>query len=287
MTDFVPAEKAMPVREPSTANLMIDSIDRNNINNTTCANFTISKQNSLLNGFFTRIATSEVVLDWNEPNIPSNLATNAGQLDISGGSTYNVTVPVGFYNASQLIDAVIQRFNDISGTTSTAFVVNTATSPISVSATNASVAWRIFIGGINSFQNTSYVPAGGSRTLDGIADLRNIKYIDFVSPELTYNQELKDSSTNIAVRDVLCRWYMEWDNPVVYDKYGFPIFMGYSSFQVRRIFSPPKQIRWEPNMPIGQVSFQLYRDSGLIALQPFVVQNSLTNWRMTLQVSEV
>jgi hypothetical protein len=289
MTDFVPAEKAMPVREPSTANLMVDSLDRNNINSTTCANFSISKSNSLMNGFFTRVGVTEVVFDWLEPNINSTYATNVATLDISGGSTYNVSVPVGFYTVAQLLDAVVQRFNDISGTTTTAFVINNAVSPPTLSATNAAIAWNILIaaGYINGFQSALYTPAGGVRYLDGVADLRLYKYIDFVSPELTYNQDLKDGATNNSARDVLTRWYMEWDNPAPLDKYGYPIAMGTTSFQVRRLFSPAKQIRWEPNQPLGQVSFQLYVNSGLISLQPLQITNNLTNWRMTLQMSEV
>ena len=293
MTDFVPAEKAMPVREPSTANLTIDSVDRNNFGNTTSASFSISKPNSILNGFFTRIATSEVVLDWLEPNINASFATNCVTLDISGASPVSVSVPVGFYNVAQILDAAVQRLNDISGTTSTAFVINNAVSPPTLKATNGALYWSIQIAagnGINGFMGIGagyYTSPGGSVYLDGVADIRRVRYIDFVSPELTYNQELKDSSTNPVVHDALCRWYMEWDNPVAYDKYGYPIFMGYSAFQVRRLFSPPKQIKWEPNMPLGQLSFQLYKDGQTPTGQALVITNPQTNWRMTLQVSEV
>lgn len=284
MASFVPSEKAFPIRQPSTANLMIDSVDRNNLNNTTAADFSINKNNSILNGFFTRIATSEVVFDWLEPNVSD--ITNTASVDISGGTNHPITISPGFYTVAQYIDAILLQFNDISGATGTLFTTNA--SPPYIQASNPAVSWRIVAGlPVESLNLTAYVPAGGRLYLDGLADLREYRYIDFVSSDLTLNQELKDGSTNVANRDVLCRWYFEWDNPPSIDKYGYPIQMGYNSFMVRRIFSPPKQIKWDPSQPIGQLSFQLFTNGGLIALQPLVLTNPLTNWRMTLQVSEV
>jgi hypothetical protein len=68
--------------------------------------------------------------------------------------------------------------------------------------------------------------------------------------------------------------------------------MGYSAFQVRRIFSPPKQIRWEPNLPVGNLAFQVYgnRSGGESELLDFALISNAggnINWLMTLQVSEV
>ena len=117
-------------------------------------------------------------------------------------------------------------------------------------------------------------------------DLRNYSYIDFLSSQLTYNQKLKDASTNAADNNVLCRWYFAWDNPPQLDGYGFPILQGYTSFVERRLFNPPKQIRWESNMPIGQLSFQIVDENGFLlsATEPNI--GAYFTWQMTLQVSE-
>jgi hypothetical protein len=70
--------------------------------------------------------------------------------------------------------------------------------------------------------------------------------------------------------------------------------MGYEPFYLRRIFNPPKQIAWENNMPIGQLSFQVIGSTIIndqIAQEQTVVSGLLSdivlgNWLMTLQVSE-
>lgn len=99
--------------------------------------------------------------------------------------------------------------------------------------------------------------------------------------QLTYNQAVKDASTSPNERDVLCRWYFDYDNQTPTDGYGFPILMGYAPFCLRRLFNPPKQIQWETNIPVGNLSFQLYDDDGTL-----VPVNSRTEYLMTLQVSE-
>jgi hypothetical protein len=57
--------------------------------------------------------------------------------------------------------------------------------------------------------------------------------------------------------------------------------MGYEPFTLRRTFSPPKQIRWDMIQPVGNLSFELYRDGGTIC-----PMSSTTNWLATLQISE-
>ena len=125
-----------------------------------------------------------------------------------------------------------------------------------------------------------YTPAVGIGIAQ--ADLRPFRYIDFVSTQLTYNQNVKDASTATIVRDVLARWYFAYDQPPTLDEYGFPILMGYSAFCLRRTFSPPKQIKWESNMPVGNLTFQLYNSAGEL-----IETEADTSWQMTLQISEV
>ena len=298
MVDFVPNERATPIRVPSTANLMIDSIDRDELSPW---DFQITKNYSILNGFFTRIGTTEVVLEWCQPNISSSLGNNQLVIDVSGtgGNTYSgtetITFTEGFYTVAQALGRLTSLLNDISGTTGMTFgtATNALTNQVQVisvggdwaiNAASAGLALALQIG----------LPVGLNNTLTSIhsivcPDLRPYRYIDFVSAQLTYNQDLKDSSTNNIVRDVLCRWYFDWYTPPDLDSLGFPIFMGYTAFRARRLFNPPKQIKWSPNQPIGNLSFQVYGntvfggDPELVPLIPY----AKSNWLMTLQVSEV
>jgi len=282
--DFVPSEKATPIREPSTANLMIDSADRNPefiFPN----DFSITKTNSILNGFFTRIGTTEVVLDWFQENISPGDITDSLVATVTAGATpgtYTFNAPTGFYTQAQLIQWMIIKLNSIPGGI-TWTVSSTVGSGVAVIASgnitigfSGSIASKLKI----TSAPVAYGPGDGFPIF--AVDLRLYSYIDFVSTQLTYNQNVKDASTAKIVRDVLCRWYFAFDQPPTFDTYGFPILMGYTPFCLRRLFSPAKQIKWEGNMPVGNLSFQVYQPNGDLANM-----NYRTNFQMTLQASEV
>lgn len=286
MVDFVPAERSTTIRQPSTANLQLDSFDRNVINPTPW-NFQINRGNSILNGFFTRIGTTEVVLEWNLANIQPALDNST--LDISFNNTvYTVPFSTGFYDVALVLDEIVDYMNTITSTTD--WSVKTVGGVIGLDVSGG--VFRVLPGNLQQQLALGLVTTGFKPI--NRPDLRPWRYLDFISSQLTYNQELKDSSTCPIVRDVLCRWYMAWDNPPDIDKYGFPILMGYTPFTARRIFNPPKQIKWDENQPIGQLSFEVYGQSEfyptgklLSEIYTTALSNTHTNWLMTLQVSEV
>ena len=293
--DFVPAEKGVPIRQPATANLMIDSADRVNLNNAPyySALFQITKNQSILNGFFTRIGTTEVVLEWYSPNIDSRYGNNQVVIDLSGGApgggtvtnaTY--TIPARFATAEEAYDLLVGYLNTAGSTLTPAVTWTAAAAPnggvLLTPSADVYVAVTSTLGQLLYMPQTlTLVTAANGFTITIAPDLRPTRYLDFVSAQLTYNQDLKDGSTALANRDVLCRWYFAFDQPTTYDGYGFPILMGYAPFVLRRLFNPPKQIRWDPKQPVGNIGFEVYTDQGTL-LQP----NYTTNWLMTLQVSE-
>lgn len=293
--NFIPNEKATPIRYPSTANLMLDSADRSSFFSSAW-DFQISKPNSIMNGFFTRIGATEVVLEWCEDNVKVDNSGAQIKIDISGVSpnTYNgqqtisivnSPLPGGKFTVADALNAICKKLNDLSGTTGATFAVSTTFAPGQVGIlcsgavcriykTGYSLPTRLDLGATALFTNFFYVLC---------PDLRPHRYLDFVSPQLTYNQDLKDNSTASIVRDVLVRWYFDEDVPEQLDQYGFPILMGYTRFCRRRIYNPPKQIRWDSKQPLGNMAFQVFDDNG--NLLPQSDQN--TNWLMTLQFSEV
>lgn len=304
MTEFIPAEKGVPIRQPSTANFMISSADRaswNPLSNGSPFNFQIQRNASLLNGFFTRISTSEVVLDWCEPNIaPATsgfTSTDNFSVDISGG-TFNgqtgaVVIPTGFYTVENVLDAIVAGLNtDLSGGL---FDVTTVNGQVFLSITESgatfsvqggsNLPWMLGLIAYGVGQNSPY----SANQLVRSPDLRRYTFLDFISNDLTYNQELKDASSKRIIKDVVCRWYMSYDNPVAEDGLGFPILMGYKPFSVRRLFSPAKQIRWSPNQPIGNLAFEVWANAARSQNDYYQLYttNTATEWLMTLQVSEV
>ena len=259
MTEFVPSEKGTPIRFPSTANLYIDSLDRSGGSS---SDFLISKNQNILTGFFTRLAVQEVVLDWCVPNIRAVNENNTFTVDVSGSGVQTITLPDDFYNVKQALDTIVSYLNTAYGNTD-------------FSITPTPTGSGVFLTNVNDYTITE---TNLSRLLNitGAEDatikskfvecpkLLNTVYIDFVSNQLTYNQDLKDASTAPIVRDTLYRWYFAWDNEPSYDAYGYPILQGYRSFIQRRNIAFPKQIKWDNIQPIGQVAFQVYDDGGTI-----------------------
>jgi len=284
-------DKAVTIRYPSTANLMVDSEDRP-LSNLSPFNFQIYKPQSIMNGFFTRVGTTEVVLEWCEENINSTLGNNI-IVDISGVSPnthqdqHIITLNAGTYTIAQALDAIVLQLNDLSGTTGTIFAISTlnpnggtyltATGGLFY-LTETALANRLGIANTDNPGPGFYAP----NALIDCGDLRPYRYIDFVCPDLTYNQEVKDNSTQAKQTDVLCRWYFSYDEQNILDKYGFPILMGYTQFVTRRLFNPPKQIKWDSNIPLGSLSFQVLNEDGEIV----PVSSFDSNWLMTLQFSE-
>lgn len=278
MVDYMPAEKGVAIRMPSVANLMVDSENRNAASYVSPWQFQITKPQALLNGFFTRIAATEVVLDWFEPNILTGL-NDQFTIEVTSTSTsYTVTLKQGTYTVEQALDAIVTELN-AAGTGLTWSITGIGAN-CTLSATGAFTITETFLSLKLSFDDSA--PSATNFYLFG-PDLRPTRYLDFMSSDLTYNQNVKDGTTNQYDNNVLCRWYFAWDNPPVLDGYGFPILMGYTEFCCRRLFSPAKQIKWEPNMPIGNLNFKVVNDEN--ELPQYELPG--TSWQMTLQLSEV
>ena len=276
-------EQVITFRQPATANLMLDSADRNP--GSTWANFLISRNQSILNGFFTRIGVTEMVLEWNTINVGNSDAI-PGDFSViidPSGTPLTVTINLipSFYTVSECMDEIAAELtlgapgysfswvqvNDVWG-------LECETSPGNV-PTDFQVQSSVLANRLTIELQTN------TRAEIFTPDLRPYRYLDFTSFQLTYNQDLKDSSTATTVRDVLLRWYFAYDSPSSLDAKGFPILMGYTPFVLRRLYNPPKQIKWDRIQPLGNLEFQVYNDNGVA-----LFGDNASNWLMTLQVSE-
>lgn len=276
MSSYGP-DKAVTIRYPATANLMIDSADRDVARNPSAFDFQITKSQSIQNGFFTRVGTTEVVLEWCEPNIVNEEII----FDISGASVRsNQTITFAGLNATveQLLSAIVDLMSPFNGCTFSVGIVDgfvgidCSGGKFQVVSTPLALKLGLAIGG----------GLASRQVISGCTDIRNYRYIDITAPQLTYAQDLKDNSTQSVNRDVLCRWYFAEDTPENLDGLGFPILQGYVPFVRRRMFNPPKQIKWDSNLPLGNLQFQVFDEAGDL-LPP---SEKDTQFLMTLQLSE-
>ena len=285
-------EKGVLLKLPATANLMIDSNDAGLISSPW--SFQITKNQPLINGYFTRIGATEMVLEWCRPNISADASNNwitvVVQSNIYPATAHTITVTPGFYNAKQMIDTIISEINDISGGAwggTLSFVQYVDGWAIDVSGAGAQV---YFEPSQLLLPQVALIDLLGIHPQDQLADrftfecldLRRYRYLDFVSEVLTSVQDVKDASTQRVNRDVLLRWYFAEDVPENLDGYGFPILQGYTPFVRRRLYNPPKQIKWEQNLQVGNITFAVYDEAG----QLLPDESDESEWLMTLQLTE-
>jgi hypothetical protein len=124
-------------------------------------------------------------------------------------------------------------------------------------------------------------------------------YLDFTSPQLSSQQDVKDSSTDITTPDSIYRWIFADDTANTYDTYGYPILQCYKPFVQRRYLAFPKQIRWDPLIPLGQIQFRVLTNGGDTLTYGYQDPNNVVNpltapkygqgfdYQMLMLVSEV
>ena len=348
MTEYLPTEKGVPIRMPSTALFPISSADRfpdiatqRTQLGDSPYDFLITRSASLLNGFFTRIAVSEINFPWNFPNINGYLNTNRLFFDVSGtgANTLNVvnhevSLTAGdqagvFATCGELafiLEAVLDSDPTI-GSPGVDWTVGfeVPDNPISAPGFFIDASGAVFKvrpdASVNPRQRQLFdmmglrsysVPGESSPQVFNCEIYNKIhrssrfpsmlprKYIDIVSENLTYNQDLKDSSSAPVYRDTMCRLYLTpepgimpyswgwYDNSQTgaSDISGTELWnWGARPFSIQRQFVVPKQIKWSAQQPIGQIRVQVYDDSStLLPAQPEISDD---DWYMTLQVSEV
>ena len=321
----------MTERSPSYAILAIDSEDRfkdytqQNSSaifgyNDSPYNFQITKNESMMNGFFTRLALTEINFPWVLPNINPKTNTILFDYSIAGvpqpQATITLSPSVGFFRPSQIaanlqtqiraLDPALNAFVVSYGANNLPrFVflrnnpaVQIAFSPLpynsSVYPYPATTKQLYNLLGLDL--NRSGTPAVlVNDIVGGFTYCQAYRYVDITSPQLTYNQALKDTMSQTIVRDTLCRLYLG-DGPYTGTSTlspADPDFCppGCAPFTIYRQFANPKFIRWLPNQPVqGNLQFTVYDDAGELFgdLGPSVAnpRSFEANWSMTLLVSE-
>ena len=336
-----PTQQATTVRAAATALFCVDSADRFktyteesaattiNAYNASPYDFSIVKNESLMNGFFTRLAVSEVQIPWNVPNI--NYKTNSIVLkySIGGGPTQTTILQfdTGFYAPQEFANS-----NGVGGIPTN----NLQDAMIAVDPAFANIkvdyisSTKFFVRCVPANPNLQFAfdemsygsvwPYNAAKTTQlfhmlGFKDNNKVlaatqvsrvstffqytRYIDITCPQLTYNQGLKDTTTQQASKDTLCRIYLSdgaFNQDTAFDTATFSP-PGCSPFIIHRQFTNPKYIYWSPNQPIqGNLQFQVVDSDGAILgkYEPapgnieytLIEQDIGQDWAMSILVSE-
>jgi hypothetical protein len=314
---------AQTIRQASTALLTIDSEDRYanfiqaRAGPTSPYNFAITKTESLMPGFMTRIGITEVVFPWVIPNI--NTKTSEITLQYQVGAAPIALLPVSIipgFNTPAQIAALIQAFVAVTIPTFT-MTYGSGDDPVFAYESGAPGTTVAFLPlAYNSaaypypsttkqlfdllgFTNKNSILATGGNGVYTLA--QGFRYIDIVCNQLTNSQAQKDQTSQAIARDMLCRIYLgdgggTGQSTVQASNAAFSP-PGCAPMTIYRSFPFPKQIQWIPNQNIpGYLQFSVYDDAGApldeaIALvgggaPGLAYTTQALEWSMTMQVSE-
>ena len=320
---------AVTERSPSYAILAIDSEDRfkdydeargttEGDYNSSPYNFQITKNESMMNGFFTRLALTEINFPWMIPNINGRTYEVGFEYQIGAAPPVSVLLDIdyGFYKPSEIalelqtliraLDPALATFNMVYGDSLSLanaghIPVFSYSCPLNVTCAflplpnndpsypfPATVKQLFDLLGFTA-ENIILDAAGSGRATYAQA----IRYVDVVCSQLTYNQALKDTMSQTTARDTLCRLYLG-DGPYTGTSTMDPTDPefcppGCAPFTIYRQFTNPKFIRWLPNQPVqGNLVFEVYDDNGerLDNIGALGYETDGGNWSMTLLVSE-
>jgi hypothetical protein len=302
----------MDIRMPSTALLGVSSADRyKNIQNVGTAavgrtdpySFSLRSNQNYLAGYFTRIALTEFQMNWTLPTITVN---NCKIRLKYAGVDYIINIPnrgllvvglpesSGWYTPTSLATMLQAAIRLATG--NAAFTVTSdATGAFTAQSNNGAIfAFSPFVDNTRPEAFGLWNMMGwygnglpiAAKHEGGIPTMLRTQFVDVVCSQLTYAQDVKDADTGNQSKDVLARIYLS--NPGITSD---PELVGSAPFGIYRDFSTPKQIKWERNLPIGQMTFSLYDDQGyeLNAGTDFTSGEAGINgdWNITLLVSEV
>lgn len=296
-------DTAITQRPTSTAILAIDSEDRfatyddNRLaglgsRNESPYNFTISRSESLMNGFFTRLGVTEVVFPWVIPNINRRSNSIVVGYRIGAGPTAinTLTLDEGFMTPSQIASTIqtiirsyapqLAAFTMTYGIQTTGafpqnlpvfeYKTNDATVEINFAPISPFVYPYDYARSKQLFDVLGFSTENTSMKVNGMGGptyCQSIRYIDIVCSQLTYNQPLKDTMSQEIARDVLCRIYVAGgpgEQSTVLPSSSTFCPPGCAPTTIYRDFAQPKQIAWIPNQPVpGYLRFEVFDDMGV------------------------
>ena len=312
----------VPMRAPSVAVFTVDTADRYKLNeqglridSAPVNDLYINKRQSVINGYFTRIALTEFNMPWDIPNV--NATNNTFSIEFLGGGVEpydptTVSVPEAFYTGEELAVALETALNNkMTELGETAYYVfdvvfNTTSGKFTISNT-IDTEWIIvpknngprddllnmmgFSGFTTANANLPYYAYEGN-----VASMLYTPYFDVVSKQLTKKQQVADSGTSYNTGgNLLTRIYIT-SNDITTTNFETGQ-LGTAPFTIRREFIIPKQIYWDTKEFVNVIDLTLIDYKGNILYeapdvidedqQKFSFGTGNANWQLTFQVSEV
>lgn len=334
MSSGAPQEHGTPIRYPSTALLCVNSADAEVFNRTTGERIDnnypnrvyINNNRPLMFGYMTRVALTEVQLEWDTPNVNPLNNTITIAVDNQTAGTQQVlrsTVPVGWYKPTELaaaLETVLNAdwatfLNAGAGKEPWSVTIDPKTLYVTISALTPPTAgeWDDFafyivpcgakntalpVLSLDLTNMLGLTPSEGSADYwvsitGGYASYQYTPFVDIISNLLTKNQNVADGdTTKQVVSSKLARLYLSNEEIVSRTEDNI---IGCRPFVFRREFSSPKQISWNTTENIDVIDISVLDFQGNpIYIRPIFSSNLTTatigdtaDFLFSVQVTEV
>ena len=265
-------------------------------------NFTIQSPSALIYGYIDKIVISQIQLIYNIPTINRNLNDNF-YIYTAAGDYVSIVIPHGFYHADELaatMQTLIRANSTLAPylisvifTPRDGFVFTSTSVPPelfcfpspallrgevqlnSTGVTNVLKTYRLL--GM-AFNNAEFNLAT-SQTSFEYPNFLYTPYIDFYSDILTNYQNVKDTDTSVKKpKGLLARLYVSGTGNLQTTRANDGL--GTASFVMTADLNTPKIIRWEPNVAVPSIDFQLLDQYG--DQIPGAADGFSTEFQMTL-----
>lgn len=260
------------IRQPSSAQLLIDSLDRYPkgfvpalANVISSSSWSLNLQQIAMNGYIHRLAVSQIQFQWNLPTIITGY--NDTLRFTYSTSTFTATLAQGFYTPDDMATEIERAMNAAYGSGVFTVVFSELTGSFAISAP---AVFLFLPTGINPTRSTrayltlGIIPGGTASTIYAGTQptMLATRYVDICSSYLTKYQRLKDTNTlpSNIVSNCIARIYPVALNTQVYLTPSTSV--GSQPFIVALDFGNPKQIAWSPDEGISNFDILLLDEDG-------------------------
>jgi len=276
------------VRQASYTALLVDSMDRypngypdDVLTQTTSSEWTLQASQYVLNGYFTRLALTQIQFFWNLPTVIVGYNNRYGFFfNILG--FIPITIPTGWYSPDTLAQAILDYSTGTFGPPITGFtcVANPTTGILTFGysdrfyllsptvaaneATSRTIPANIYA---RSYQTAGAIPgeafavSGGRFELSGtLPTMLATRFINLESKYLTKHQRVKDSSTLLSGQstNILCR--INAFAPST--RTPWPPLVPETPFVISIEYSTAKLINWSPDEIVSNFDISLTDEYG-------------------------
>lgn len=263
-------------RPPSYAQMLVSSTDRysNPIVRltypTTSSNWSLNLKNYALNGYFTRLALTQLQVFWNIPTIIDGV-NDVFILNIDGTET-PFTLTAGFYSGSELATEIENEVSATIGTFTCTYnddggfrfdsggpeQISFALLDNDVPDYNSNNNFLFTIGAIEP----NFTAQTNTAFSTGVAPMLYTRWIDLCSSYLTKYQRAKDQTSDPAavVSNVIARIYPTPPNVTL--NQAMPGQLYARPFVMCIDYNTPKMIMWNKDEAISNFDLQLRDEYG-------------------------